>query len=91
MINLTEPTNLMEFINYMYAKQITCLLPKDNTNVKIVGCHLTLNKSFSSMLTKNMLGQLECIQLTIFSLYLCLQLPIRSVMRKRFIEQQPNL
>ena len=64
-IKLIEPTNFMEFINYMHAKQITCL-PKDNTNVKIVGCHLTLNKSFSSMLTKNMLGQLECIQLTIF-------------------------
>ena len=56
MINLTEPTNVIQFINYMYAKQITCL-PKHNTNVKIVGCHLTLNKSFSSMLTKNMLEQ----------------------------------
>ena len=44
----------MEFINCMYVKELQCLL-KTNSNVKNVEWYLDLNKSFSSMLTMNML------------------------------------
>jgi len=54
-IKLTEPTNFMKFINCMYERDKLHCHPKTNSNVKNAGWYLALNKSFSSMLTRNML------------------------------------
>jgi hypothetical protein len=45
----------MEFINCMYERDKLHCHPKTNSNVKNAGWYLALNKSFSSMLTRNML------------------------------------
>jgi hypothetical protein len=56
-IKLTEPTNFIQFINYMYERDKLHCHPKTNSNAKNVGWYLALKKSFSGMLTRNMLGQ----------------------------------
>ena len=64
-IKLTEPTNFMEFINCMYERdKLHCHL-KTNSNAKNVGWYLALNKSFSGMLTRNMLGQHSRVLLSV--------------------------
>ena len=47
----------IEFINCMYARDKLYCHPKTNSNAKNAGWYLALKKSFSGMLTMNMLGQ----------------------------------
>jgi hypothetical protein len=48
----------------MYVKELQCL-PKTNSNAKNAGWYLALNKSFSGMLTSNMLGQHNRVLLSV--------------------------